>query len=104
MSRPWSIFGAIAVLLAATLLLSAAGTALGEAERLPFDRKDSQRRAPTERPFAAMATNRSELRNLWDHSDQRGSLPNIRFERNLAILASLGGSGSCGIRGGCLER
>ncbi|MDP9069156.1 MAG: hypothetical protein M3N53_12540 [Actinomycetota bacterium] len=45
-----------------------------------------------------MATSRSELRDLWNHFNQRGDLPIIRFNRNVAILASLGGSGSCGVR------
>ena len=87
---------AIASLLVATFILSGASTAIGETERLPVMRKGSQRQGPDARPYAGMATSRSELRDLWNHFNQRGDLPLIRFERNVAILASIGASGSCG--------
>lgn len=85
-------------LLAGALGLVPLADAVAETERLVFVRKEMQRRGPTKRPFAAMATSRAELRMLWEHFNQRGDLPTIRFRKNVAILASLDGSGSCGVR------
>ncbi len=87
-----------AAIVVAIFVLCVPGIAVGESESLAFARKESQRRGPTERPYAAMATSRPELRDLWNHFNQRGDLPIIRFKRNVAILAALGGSGSCGVR------
>lgn len=86
-------FGLVLVVSMGSVLPAAA-----ETERVPFVRKEFQRRGPSERPWAAMATDRAELRRLWDHFNQRGDLPRIRFRRKVAVLASLGGSGSCGVR------
>lgn len=82
-----------------SVVLGSAPTALAETTRLDFVRKEHQRRGPTEvrdnGGWAALARDRSELRDIWDRFRQRGSLPIIRFEEYIAVVAGLGGSG-CG--------
>lgn len=77
----------------AALLLPLA--ALAETERLQFDRKEAQFHGPNRFKWAAMARDRGDLRRLWDRYHQRGPLPIIGFENNVAILAGSVGSSSC---------
>jgi hypothetical protein len=86
-----------ACLLAGAIAFSGVGAAFAESDNLPFVVKERQRSGPHERPYAAIATSRGELRKHWDRFNQRGDLPTIRFEKNFAILTTLGGSGSCGV-------
>ena len=71
--------------------------ARAETESLDFVRKDNQTRGPRGSQFmwGALARDRVELRELWERYQQRGPLPTIRFERNVAILAGTRGSSSC---------
>ena len=86
------------VVLALLLSLTLAVPAAAETERLPFESKGRQRRGPTEAPYSGLARNRGELRELWSHFNMYGDPPAIDFEKNVAILASIGGSSSCGMR------
>lgn len=100
LTKPWRasarILGAACCF---SVVVGLAATALAETTRLDFVRKDHQRRGPTEvrdnGGWAALARDRDELREVWDRFRQRGSLPIIGFEENIAVVAGLGGDG-CG--------
>ena len=84
------------VVLALVLVLGAVVPAGAATEDLDFVRKETQRRGPLDRfMWGALATDRAELRELWDKYQQRGPLPTIHFERNVAVVAGTGGSSSC---------
>ena len=74
-------------------------SALAETTALDFVRKEHQMRGPSETRdnggWAALARDRGELRDIWGRYNQRGDLPIIGFEDNIAVVAGLGGSG-CG--------
>lgn len=75
--------------------------ALAKPEPIDWDWKGRQRRGPEEsrrNPWGGIARNRDELRRLWDLYEQRGKLPIIRFEKNVAVLTGTTGSSSCPAR------
>ena len=82
-----------------SVVIALVPSALAETSELDFVRREHQFRGPSHVQdnggWAAIARDREELRAIWDRYRQRGSLPTIRFEENIAVVAGLGGSG-CG--------
>lgn len=85
----------ISVLLLA--LLPAAGAAAAP-ETLDFVRKETHKRGPDDFKWGGIATDREELRRLWDSYEQPRKPPAIGFDDNFAVLAGTGGSSSCPTR------
>lgn len=78
------------------LVLTATPAAVAGSERLEHVLKDTQARGSMDADtWGGVADTRKELRRLWREFDQEGPLPTIRFKRNIAILAGMGGSSSC---------
>ncbi|HEX2196065.1 MAG TPA: hypothetical protein VHJ76_03985 [Actinomycetota bacterium] len=70
--------------------------ASAHSEPLDFVRKERQDRGFVDKSvWGAMARNRRELRRLWKRYEQKGPLPVIRFEKNVAVLAGTHGPGTC---------
>jgi hypothetical protein len=90
--RVWLVASAVAVSLFVPL------DAVAETEALDFVRKDAQYRGGEGFKWRAIATDRDDLRRIWNRFNQHGPLPVIHFKRNIAILAGSGGSSSCRLR------
>jgi len=88
--------GSIALLTSFLLGVLPATPASAKTEPLDFVRKERQDRGLVEKSmWGAMARNRKELRRLWKRYEQKGPLPIIRFEKNVAVIAGTHGPGTC---------
>lgn len=70
---------------------------LGAGTDLPYREITTQRHGPGTdyEKWRRFVTSRPELRRIWQRFNLRGDLPNIGFERRVAVIGGTGGSSSC---------
>lgn len=86
----------VGIFVIATVLAGAAPV-LGAGTDLPYREITKRRRGPGAEyaKWRRFVTDRPELRRVWERFNLRGDLPNIGFERRIAVIGGTGGSSSC---------
>lgn len=91
-------------LLMVVLTLVLGAVPASAAESLDYRLLDRQLTGPEDAyRWHAFVTSRAELQDVWERYRLRGDIPNIPFNRRVAVLGGTGGSSSCPFRMGGLR-